>query len=157
MEITRRHFFFGSMALPAFAAKAPPPRPNVLLFLVDNLPAWMLSCYGQQRGPRAEYRSVVAIGHAFSQPLRLHARTASEPRHFSYRRDPHQAASPDTGLDKILGGLGYEVHSGEAADVAAFLGEARPQANRSSLLPAIPNCAPPTTAWRRSIATSIAM
>src|SRR5580693_4862372 len=48
MSITRRHFFFGSLALPAFAAKVPPPRPNVLLFLVDNLPAWMLGCYGNK-------------------------------------------------------------------------------------------------------------
>src|ERR1700760_3990661 len=48
MPITRRHFFFGSLALPAFAAKQPPPRPNVLLFLVDNLPSWMLGCYGNK-------------------------------------------------------------------------------------------------------------
>ncbi|HWD00142.1 MAG TPA: sulfatase-like hydrolase/transferase [Candidatus Sulfopaludibacter sp.] len=49
MLVSRRHFFFGSLALPALAAKKPTAeRPNVLLIAVDNLPAWMLSCYGNK-------------------------------------------------------------------------------------------------------------
>ncbi len=46
--LSRRHFFFGSLALPAFAAKTPPPRPNVVVIAVDHLPAWVLGCYGNQ-------------------------------------------------------------------------------------------------------------
>ena len=38
MPISRRHFFFGSLALPALAApKAPPERPHILLVLADRL------------------------------------------------------------------------------------------------------------------------
>ena len=48
MPISRRHFFLGSLALPAFAAKKPPARPNLLLFLVDDLPSWALGCYGNK-------------------------------------------------------------------------------------------------------------
>ena len=49
MSITRRHFFFGSLALPAFAdKKAPPVRPNLVLLVADNLPAWVLGSYGNQ-------------------------------------------------------------------------------------------------------------
>src|ERR1035441_6311192 len=47
MILSRRHFFFGSLALPSLAAaKSAGDRPNVLLILVDGLPAWMLGCYG---------------------------------------------------------------------------------------------------------------
>jgi arylsulfatase A-like enzyme len=122
MEITRRHFFFGSMALPAFAAKLPPPRPNVLLFLVDNLPAWMLGCYGNKEvhAPNIDQLSQSGtrfLNHFVSTPEPQASRVT-----FLTGAIPTQAASPDTGLDKILGGLGYEVRSGEAADVAAFVG-----------------------------------
>jgi arylsulfatase A-like enzyme len=122
MPITRRHFFFGSLALPAFAGKQPPPRPNVLLFLVDYLPAWMLGCYGNKevRSPNIDQLSQSGtrfLNHFVSTPEPQASRVT-----FLTGAIPTQAASPDTGLDKILGGLGYEAHSGDAADVAAFLG-----------------------------------
>jgi arylsulfatase A-like enzyme len=122
MPITRRHFFFGSLALPAFAGKQPPPRPNVLLFLVDYLPAWMLGCYGNKevRSPNIDQLSQSGtrfLNHFVSTPEPQASRTT-----FLTGAIPTQAASPDTGLDKILGGLGYEAHSGDAADAAAFLG-----------------------------------
>src|ERR1017187_1521767 len=47
MPLSRRHFFFGSLALPAFAApKTPGERPHILLIVADRLPAWILGCYG---------------------------------------------------------------------------------------------------------------
>jgi arylsulfatase A-like enzyme len=122
MPITRRHFFFGSLALPAFAGKQPPPRPNVLLFLVDYLPAWMLGCYGNKevRSPNIDQLSQSGtrfLNHFVSTPEPQASRVT-----FLTGAIPTQAASPDTGLDKILGGLGYEVRSGDAADTDAFLG-----------------------------------
>ncbi len=47
MNLSRRHFFFGSLVLPALAAKkALGEQPNILLILVDGLPSWLLGCYG---------------------------------------------------------------------------------------------------------------
>src|SRR3954447_17802309 len=47
MLLLRRHFFFGSLALPAVAAKKPAPdRPNILLLIADNVPQWVLGAYG---------------------------------------------------------------------------------------------------------------
>jgi len=45
MNISRRHFFFGSLALPALAADKPlGETPNILLILVEGLPAFALGC-----------------------------------------------------------------------------------------------------------------
>src|ERR1017187_4589397 len=49
MKLSRRHFFLGSLALPALADKKPlGEQPNVLLILVDGLPTWILGCYGNR-------------------------------------------------------------------------------------------------------------
>jgi arylsulfatase A-like enzyme len=122
MPISRRHFFFGSLALPAFAAKKPPARPNLLLFLVDNLPAWTLGCYGNKeiRTPNIDRLSQTGtrfLNHFVCTP-------APEPSRATFMsgRTPMQTAGA-TGLDKILGGLGYEVHTEDAASASAFIGK----------------------------------
>jgi arylsulfatase A-like enzyme len=122
MPISRRHFFFGSLALPAFAAKKPPARPNLLLFLVDNLPAWTLGCYGNKeiRTPNIDRLSQTGtrfLNHFVCTP-------APEPSRATFMsgRTPMQTAAA-TGLDKILGGLGYEVHTEDAASASAFIGK----------------------------------
>src|SRR5215813_11377484 len=49
MTVSRRNFVIGSLALPALAAKKPTGEtPNIVLMLVENLPAWMLGCYGNK-------------------------------------------------------------------------------------------------------------
>ena len=49
MSLSRRHFFLGSLAIPALAAKKPAPqRPNILLLLADNVPALALGVYGSK-------------------------------------------------------------------------------------------------------------
>ena len=51
MLVSRRSFFLGSLASPLLAAKKKRLdrfRPNLLLILVDGLPAWMIGCYGNQ-------------------------------------------------------------------------------------------------------------
>ncbi len=122
MLLSRRHFFFGSLALPAFAAKAPPPRPNVLLYLVDYLPAWMLGCYGNKevRSPHIDELSQSGtrfLNHFVAAP-------APEPSRATFLTGaiPIQNAAPESGLDRILAGLGYNVKSGDAGEAAAFIG-----------------------------------
>jgi arylsulfatase A-like enzyme len=47
--LSRRHFFFGSLALPALAAKKTPvERPNLVLLVADRLPAWVLGIHGNK-------------------------------------------------------------------------------------------------------------
>jgi arylsulfatase A-like enzyme len=51
MLLSRRYFFFGSLASPLLAArkkKVEIDRPNLLLILADGLPAWMIGCYGNK-------------------------------------------------------------------------------------------------------------
>jgi arylsulfatase A-like enzyme len=121
MPISRRHFFFGSLALPAFAAKKPPARPNLLLFLVDDLPAWVLGCYGNKeiRTPNIDRLSQTGtrfLNHFVCTPAAAPSRAT-----FLTGRTPMQSAG--TGLDKILGDLGYEVHTEDAATAGGFIGK----------------------------------
>src|SRR4051795_12187316 len=49
MLFSRRHFVFGSLALPAIAAKKPAPeRPNILLLIAGNVPQWVMGAYGNK-------------------------------------------------------------------------------------------------------------
>jgi arylsulfatase A-like enzyme len=121
MTISRRHFFLGSLALPVFAAKKPPARPNLLLFLVDDLPAWALGCYGNKeiRTPNIDRLSQTGtrfLNHFVCTPAAAPSRTT-----FLTGRTPMQTGAA-TGLDKILGDLGYEVHTEDAAAANGFIG-----------------------------------
>jgi arylsulfatase A-like enzyme len=120
MPISRRHFFLGSLALPAFAAKKPPARPNLLLFLVDELPAWTLGCYGNKeiRTPNIDRLSQTGtrfLNHFVCTPSAAPSRLT-----FLTGRTPMQPAG-GTGLAKILGDLGYGVHSEDASSAAGFI------------------------------------
>jgi len=120
MPISRRHFFLGSLALPIFAAKKPPVRPNLLLFLVDDLPAWTLGCYGNKeiRTPNIDRLSQTGtrfLNHFVCTPSAAPSRAT-----FLTGRTPMQPVG-GTGLDKILGDLGYEIHSEDASTAAGFI------------------------------------
>ncbi len=123
MLVSRRHFFFGSLALPALAAQKPAAvRPNVVLMLVDGLPSWVLGSYGNreiltpnldrlaQMGTRFTNHSVCTPAAALSRATLLSGRTPMQ---------LGDAANPSVGagsLGQALGGLGYVVH---AADFGA--------------------------------------
>ena len=121
MSITRRHFFFGSLALPAFAGKTPPPRPNVLLFLVDDLPSWMLGCYGNKQVHAPNIDQLSQSGTRFLNHFVATPESKTSRITFLTGAIPTQAAAPDSGLDKIFATAGYDVHAGEASEAAAFL------------------------------------
>jgi arylsulfatase A-like enzyme len=129
MLVSRRHFFFGSLALPALAAKKPVvERPNIILILADNLPAWMLSCYGNKEiktpniqrlsdtGTRCMNHFAAACVPAMSRATILTGRTPMQ---------IGDAASPgpsEVTIGKVLTDAGYattELTGQRAADTAA--------------------------------------
>jgi len=120
MPISRRHFFLGSLALPAFAAKKPPARPNLLLFLVDDLPSWALGCYGNKEIRTPNIDRLSQTGTRFLNHFVCTPAAAPSCATFLTGRTPMQPAGA-TGLDKILGDLGYEVHTEDASTASGFI------------------------------------
>jgi len=132
MLVSRRHFFFGSLALPALAAKKPaakkpaPERPHVLLILVDGLPAWVLGCYGNkeiltpnldrlaQTGTRFQNHIACTPAPALSRATLLTGRT---PMQLGDAENPPSGAS----LDKVLGDAGYITHAADTGAAGQFL------------------------------------
>ena len=118
MNLSRRHLIFGSLALPALAAKKPGETPHIVLILAENLPAWMLGCYGNkeiqtlhidrlaQTGTR--FQTQVA-GHALPDPARASLLTGS-------------AAGKTPNLDQLLSAAGYATRSvASGAEAVQFI------------------------------------
>jgi len=121
MPISRRHFFLGSLALPAFAAKKPPARPNLLLFLIDNLPAWTLGCYGNKEIQTPNIDRLAQTGTRFVNHFVCTPATEPSRKTFLTGRTPMQPTTAP-GLDQILGSAGYEAHAEDAAAAGAWIG-----------------------------------
>ena len=125
MTLSRRHFFFGSLALPALAAKKPAVKkpageqPNILLILVDGLPSWVLGCYGNrevftpnidrlsQTGIRFLNNAVCAPVGADNRAILLSGRTSLQLEKKGFPPDG------ETALAKILAGEGYAVQTAD--------------------------------------------
>ena len=125
MTLSRRHFFLGSLALPALAAKKPAgEQPNILLILVDGLPSWILGCCGntevrtpnidrlRQTGTRFLNNSVCAPVAGTSRAALLTGRTSMQ------LRDASSVPAGEIPLDKILAGQGYAVQTADSIAAA---------------------------------------
>ncbi len=109
MNFTRRHFFFGSFALPALAArKAVGEQPNILLILVDALPSWLLGCYGNTEVRTRNIDLLAQTGTRFlnhyacsgeAEPARAALMTGRTPMQFK--------ETGEVTLEKLMGGIGY--------------------------------------------------
>jgi len=70
MNLSRRHFVFGSLALPALAAKKPAGEtPHIILILAENLPAWVLGCYGNPAVQTPNIDRLAKTGTRFSNHI----------------------------------------------------------------------------------------
>jgi arylsulfatase A-like enzyme len=120
MNLSRRHFFFGSLALPAFAApQAAGEKPNVLLLLVEGLPAWLLSCYGntEVQAPHTFQLSQMStrfLNHYACAPVADSARASL----LTGRTTMQLKSGGDATLEKLLGGIGYVCGATTNADEA---------------------------------------
>jgi len=133
MLVSRRYFFFGSLALPALAAKKPAPaasklaRPNLLLILVDGLPSWILGCYGNQEIRTPSLDRLAQTGTHFLNHMACTAATALSRATLLTGRTPMQlgdAENPPAGaasLDKALGDAGYVTHAADLGSAGQFL------------------------------------
>jgi arylsulfatase A-like enzyme len=124
MNLSRRHFFLGSLALPAFAATRPRgEQPNVLLILVDALPAWILGCYGNRevRTPHIDRLSQTGtrfLNHYACAPVADKARATL----LTGRTTMQLKDTGEVTLEKLLGGIGYACGTSvDGAGAAAFL------------------------------------
>jgi arylsulfatase A-like enzyme len=120
MSLSRRHFFFGSLALPAFAdKKAVVVRPNLVLLVADNLPSWVLGSYGNQEIRTPNLDRLAQTGTRF----RRHFACAPSP---TAGRASLLSGSPGTkgseaGLDKVLSAAGYTCAATDSAGAVRSL------------------------------------
>jgi arylsulfatase A-like enzyme len=137
MLVSRRTFFFGSLALPAFAAKTGEKktgkkkvealRPGILLILADELPAFMLGSYGNRQVRTPNLDTLAQMGMRFTNhfacaPAAVAGRntllTGCTPMQLG---DGGTLSAADVPLAKILGAAGYTCQEGDAAAAGQFL------------------------------------
>ena len=132
MPMSRRRFFFGSLALPALtrAAKPAGERPNVALILADGLPAWILGCYGGKEIRTPNIDCLAQAGARFrrhftaapaAEPGRASLLTGGTGMQVGAAPLANPAASP---LATLLSGLGYACHWATAGSAEAVAEEA---------------------------------
>ncbi|HUB78080.1 MAG TPA: sulfatase-like hydrolase/transferase [Bryobacteraceae bacterium] len=132
MLVTRRSFFFGSLALPALAAKTGKKkvealRPGILLILADELPDFMLGCYGNKQVLTPNLDLLAQMGMRFNNhfacaPAVVGGRntllTGCTPMQLG---DAGTLSPQDVPLPKILGAAGYNCQEGDSKTALQFL------------------------------------
>src|SRR4051812_36824488 len=119
MLLSRRHFFFGSLALPAIAAKKPAPeRPNVLLLIADNVPQRVLGAYGNTeiRTPNLDRLTRMGtrfLDHYVASPSPAPSRASILTGLAPMKTGP--------GIESVLKPAGYSCNSAADATAAARL------------------------------------
>jgi arylsulfatase A-like enzyme len=131
MPVSRRELLMGSLALPALAAKKPkvaPEKPSVLLIVVDDLPSWLIGCYGNKEILTPNIDQLARTGTRFLNHFVAVPEAEANFRTLVTGRTPMQIGPSgtltpdDITLEKMLGGGGYACHATArqpAADVTA--------------------------------------
>ncbi len=114
MLVSRRSLLAGSLPFAAFAAKPAPLKPNIVVFVVDYLPAWVLGAYGNQEIKTPRIDLVASTGTRFLH----HVAAAPAP-------EPGRASLLN-GLEKTLAGAGYATGSVDLPEAGAFLDRQEP-------------------------------
>jgi arylsulfatase A-like enzyme len=114
MTLSRRHFLYASLVLPAFAAKPTGEQPNIVLILADGVGAWMLGCYGNKEAHTPHIDLLATNGTRFLN----HYAGAPVP---SAGRDALLAGGSGTTVEKVLAGAGYNCQSVSGGGAAKFI------------------------------------
>jgi arylsulfatase A-like enzyme len=124
MQLSRRHLFFGSLALPAVAAKKPAPdRPNILLLLADNVPQWVLSGYGNKEIRTPNLDRLARVG------VRMMDHFSAAPAPGPGRASLVSGIAPmqqGESIEKTLAAAGYACAAANAAGAAGPIAAAAP-------------------------------
>ena len=129
MLVSRRTFFFGSLALPALAAKKKPAalRPGILLILVDELPAFMLGAYGNKQVRTPNLDLLAQMGMRFTNHFSCVPAAVAGRNTLLTGRTPMQLgdagnlSADDVPLASILRAAGYTSQEGDGAAAVQFL------------------------------------
>lgn len=130
MSYSRRHFLLGSLALPAFAADKPAERPNVVLLLADNLPAWVLGIYGNKEVQTPHIDRLAQMGTRFSRHFTtspvpgLGRATLLTGRTPMQLRGAEDVPAGEPGLEKSLAAAGYECSAADPPGAVTWLDSA---------------------------------
>jgi arylsulfatase A-like enzyme len=123
--LSRRHFFFGSLALPAVAARKPAvERPNVLLLVADFVPSWALGVYGNKEFRTPNLDRLAQTGTRFLNHISAAPAPGPGRATLVTGRTPMQlgeagaVAAGDATLASLLGGAGYGCHAAGGASPA---------------------------------------
>ena len=131
MLVSRRHFIQGGLAVPLLAAEKPvAPRPNVLLMIADDLPAWVLGCYGNKEFRTPSLDRLAQVGTRFLNHVACAPAPGVGRATLVTGRTPMQLGEAGTAgpgevtLDKLLGGAGYACQATDSsAEAVKLLGQ----------------------------------
>ena len=132
MPISRRHFLYSSLALPAFAAKkvvAAPP--NILLLVADDLPSWMMGTYGNKEVKTPNLNRLGQMGTHFLSHFTPSPAAAPGFATLMTGRTPMQLgdsgaiSAADVTLEKVLTTAGYACRSVEPEGAPALIDQAK--------------------------------
>src|SRR5690242_177546 len=127
MDLSRRHFFLGSLALPALAAKkTAPERPNIVLMVADNVPQWVLGCYGNKEARTPNLDRLAQVGMRFLYSFTAAPSPAPGRASLLSGRAPMRAAGAEGTLEKTLAAAGYACAASNAGDAPRHIDAASP-------------------------------
>jgi arylsulfatase A-like enzyme len=125
MVVSRRNFMAGSLGLPVFAADKPAVKPNILLIVADNLPAWVLGCYGNKEIRTPNIDRLAQTGTRFQRHFACAPVADGGRRTLLTGATPMQTAGGPT-LDRLLSGAGYQAATTSPAEAEKALDGAAP-------------------------------
>jgi arylsulfatase A-like enzyme len=140
MNFSRRQFVVGSLVLPAFAAKKPAGEtPNIVLILAENVPAWMLGCYGNKEVQTPSIDRLAQTGTRFLN----HIAGAGLPAAARTALLTGSPAGTGASLDKLLGPSGYTAQAAAGSTDAVKIIDAQAPAKPFLLTVTLSDFTPP--------------
>jgi arylsulfatase A-like enzyme len=125
MPVSRRSFLCGSLAAPVFAAGKPAVKPNLVLIVAENLPAWALGCYGNKEIRTPNLDRLAQMGTRFQRHFACAPVAGAGRTTLLSGKTPMQPGS-ETAFDKAMAAAGYQAGTTDRAGAPKALDAAAP-------------------------------